>query len=63
VTLNSDTARHQQDIPTKFAGPGVILTFGCPACGKSKLILGRRMRVFQGLRQYLCACCVKARQK
>lgn len=38
-------------------------TFLCPMCVKPRAVLGRRLRRFRGLRQWVCGGCAPEQQR
>lgn len=59
--MSSDKHNRPADRALGYAGIGVWHGFRCPKCGVTRGMLGRRLRLFRGLRQWLCAHCVEAR--
>lgn len=59
--MSSDKHNRPADRALGYAGIGVWHGFRCQKCGHKRDTLGRRMRLFRGLRQWLCAHCVEAR--
>lgn len=58
--INSDdSVRRMPDGRYPPRGPGMSSTFRCGACGQAKSVVGRRMQRVAGLRQYVCAGCVR----
>ena len=53
----TDKMRSVQDPPFKHMGIGMQQTFACMGCGKHKPVLGRKLKMFCGRRQWLCAGC------
>lgn len=41
----------------RAAGPGHLMTFRCASCANPRQVLGRRLRMTQGLRQWVCSGC------
>jgi hypothetical protein len=59
--MTSDDARHVPDRAFRTAGAGMAPMFLCPCCAKRKHSTGRRLLRVQGIRQWVCQQCVKAR--
>lgn len=53
----TDRMRSVQDPPFVHRGTGMAQTFLCPMCVKPRAVLGRRLRRFRGLRQWVCGGC------
>jgi hypothetical protein len=60
--MTSDDSRHVPDRAFRHPGVGMSPMFLCPCCAKRKQSAGRRLKRVQGLRQWVCAQCVKGMQ-
>lgn len=58
--MSSDNKRRPADRAFRHPGPGFQMSFRCEKCGVIRSMLGRRMRMLRGVRQWLCAQCVGA---
>ena len=59
MNIPDSTATKLSDVPFLPAGAGHYIGFLCPRCLLSKGPNGRRLQPVQGVRQYVCAGCVK----
>ena len=59
--MSSDDRTQSADRPFRTAGVGMAPMFLCPCCAKRKHSTGRRLQRVQGIRQWVCQQCVKAR--
>lgn len=59
--MSSDDRTRATDRPFRHPGTGMSPMFLCPCCAARKHSTGRRLLRVQGLRQWVCAQCVKAR--
>ena len=57
--MTSEDRKMPADVPWRNQGTGMYNTFLCPLCAKFKGMDGRKIRLVQGLRQYVCKGCAK----
>lgn len=55
--MTGESRNTPPDVRFKPAGVGLAGTFRCAACGVPKMVLGRKLRRVQGVRQWVCARC------
>ena len=57
--MNSDLKKRPSDVAWRAQGSVDVASFLCGRCGIKKGLIGRRMQIVRGVKQYVCRGCVK----
>jgi hypothetical protein len=57
--MTADQRNGPADVRLTSPGPGVLATFLCPRCAKSKSCVGRKLQRVRGLRTWVCRACAR----
>jgi hypothetical protein len=56
--MSSDNVIPRKEPGFRAVGTGMASTFRCAKCGGFRQLLGRRMLLVRGVKQWVGACCV-----
>jgi hypothetical protein len=60
--MSSDNVIPRKEPGFRAAGTGLVGTFMCAKCDRSRQLLGRRKLFVRGVKQWVCGCCVNSKE-